>query len=379
MSKKLFIDNICERFGSLDLAIETMSQQIETGPIEVGLDLQVLFNALGREEDSFRVSNLLVQRFPQDARALFNHGWHWLKRNELRKGLALLEYGRAIKTYGMPEPYPSRMPLFETQLHQGCRIQLVLEGGLGDEIIHFRFGKVLTEKYGCKVGVICQPSLAQVFAREDWVTFVAQRQAGPGILHDAWLPGMSAALALGLEYQDIEGSSYLRPSPSRVSKWRNLLAKTAAGKIKVGIRWSGNPQFEHQQLRKFDPSLLINLRQIDKVQLYSLQRDNDMVDLPEEIVDLAPHLNDWDDTVAAMAEMDLIITSCTSIAHMAGALGCATWVIVPALPYFIWALPGHSSPWYNSVRLFRQTQYSEWDDVGKELYSALEKYRSSDQ
>ena len=90
--------------------------------------------------------------------------------------------------------------------------------------------------------------------------------------------------------------------------------------------------------------------------------------LPEEIVDLGPHLKTWDDTCAVLSQMNLVISSCTSVAHLSAALGKPTWVIVPALPYFIWAMPGRTSPWYESVTLFRQEKFGDWSSVGQLLH-----------
>ena len=82
-------------------------------------------------------------------------------------------------------------------------------------------------------------------------------------------------------------------------------------------------------------------------------------DLPFE--DLEPNLKTWEDTASYMSSMDLIITSCTSTAHMSAALGIETWVIVPVLPYYLWAVPKNKSAWYDNVTLFRQEKYGEWE------------------
>ena len=111
--------------------------------------------------------------------------------------------------------------------------------------------------------------------------------------------------------------------------WKNIINSE---KPKVGIRWSGSPLFEHQQFRIFPPEPLIDLYKYSDVQLYSLQRDTDTRELPEEIIDLQHIIISWEDTTAAIENMDLVITSCTSIAHLSAAMGKPTWVIVPLLP-----------------------------------------------
>ncbi|MNT10707.1 hypothetical protein D3C72_1455500 [compost metagenome] len=203
------------------------------------------------------------------------------------------------------------------------------------------------------------------------VSSVVQREACPGVYHNSWLPAMSAIHLLGLEQRDLDGSAYLRPHPERMRSWQNRVDSCSNRKLKIGIRWAGNPQFEHQQLRKFPPSLLLGLREVPGVQLFSFQRDNDLLSLPENVVDLAPQLKDWEDTAAALSQMDLVISSCTSVAHMSAALGQKTWIVVPALPYYPWAVPGTDSPWYDSVQLVRQPCYGDWHSVERELRQKL--------
>jgi hypothetical protein len=343
-------------------------------PVDARLDLQVLLNALGHESESFEVSNELVSIAPNDPRVLFNHGWHWLRRGDLQKGLLLLENGRILDTYGH-KPIGTIRPLWSPETGRGHRVHLVLEGGLGDEMIHFRFVRELVEKFECRVNVICNSSLASLFARSNYVSCVAQREACLGIYHDSWLPGMSAALALGLEFSDIRGQPYLAADSARVNAWRERLGN--GGKLRVGIRWAGNPNFEHQQFRLFPPKILFDLAAHPSVQLYSFQKDSTLKELPGGIIDLAPYLGSWDETAGAMMNMDLMISSCTSVAHLSAGLGKPTWVVVPALPYFVWALPGDSSPWYDSVRLFRQGRFGSWDDVGGRLKTALQQWASA--
>jgi hypothetical protein len=140
--------------------------------------------------------------------------------------------------------------------------------------------------------------------------------------------------------------------------------------FKVGIRWAGNPKFEHEQHRKFDPQPLIDLHKLDGITLYSLQRDDNLIDgLP--FADLRDQMKTFEDTASIIKGLNLVITSCTSIAHLSAALGVKTWVIVPIMPYYAWAEPKDTSVWYDSVRLFRQQKYGDWSHPLEEVKSAL--------
>lgn len=364
------VDSLLVSYVTPEKAIEDLRKNIPNQPLNARLDLQVFLNAMGREEESFEMSNQLLQIAPQDPRVLFNRGWHLIKRGELKNGMSLLEHGRALNSYGHPQ-LPSVRPHWNISNGHNQRVHLVLEGGLGDQIIHFRFAQDLTEKFGCHVTVICDPSLAPLFTGQKWVAAVAQKEAALGIYHDSWLPGMSAALALQYEFKDLSGKPYLTASPSKVAEWKSLLMTK---KLKVGIRWAGNPKFEHQQLRRFPEDILFDLRHNPEIQLYSFQRDDGLLPLSEDIIDLGPHLKSWDDTAAAIEHMDLMISSCTSVAHASAALGKKTWVLVPALPYFIWAPPGRSSKWYDAVTLFRQDRYGDWENVREKLHSEFQQW-----
>ena len=158
-----------------------------------------------------------------------------------------------------------------------------------------------------------------------------------------------------------------------VECWKNLLNTNK--KIKVGIRWSGSPRFEHQQFRIFPAEKLINLyKENEHIQFYSLQRDNDLRELPDEISDLQHLIISWEDTVACIQNLDLIITSCTSIAHVAAAMGKPTWVVVPILPYHIWAYGDKNSCWYESTtRIFKQKKFAKWEEPFDEIATELAK------
>lgn len=367
-----FISKTLRDHGSVDAAVSALTIRSETDPVNSRLDLQVLLNALGREEDSFAVCEELYRIAPDDARVRFNRGWHLIKRNRLLEGLQFLEAGRFLNTYGHGR-LQTRMPIWHQDTGRGQRVHLVLEGGLGDEIIHFRFGRDLVENWECKVTVVCNKSLAPLFVNESWVSAVLQREAALGVFHDSWIPGMSAAHVLGYEHTDLDPSPYLTVAPESRAKWRAKIAGSAGRPLKVGIRWAGNPQFEHQQLRIFPPEMLLDLDH-PKVRLYSFQRDHHLQPLPGRVIDLAPELVTWADTAAALNEMDLVISSCTSVAHCSAALGKPTWIVVPALPYFIWALPGDRTPWYQTARVVRQRDFGQWDDVRERLHGAFQQW-----
>lgn len=308
--------------------------------------------------DPDKSEELLRSAPDDDPRVLFNLGWHDMRHGHLLRGFHGMNVGRFIKVFGSPV-IPG--PIWRDQPLEGKTLLFRSEGGFGDEIANFRFAQEFKDK-GAQVVVSGHPSLLPIFSRHGFpcVTTAAVEQGG--VYYDYWVPAMSAAYVLEHQFDTLSGKPYLTAEPTPLAKKPNT--------IKVGLRWSGNPQFEHEQHRRFDPQLMINLHKTDGITCFSFQRDQDLQDVPFE--DLSPELKTWENTASHLMAMDLVITSCTSIAHMAGALGVETWVVVPVLPYYTWAVPGEKSAWYDSVTLFRQTKYGQWDDVFEKIQSRLE-------
>ena len=141
-------------------------------------------------------------------------------------------------------------------------------------------------------------------------------------------------------YKDLKGTSYIERTDDVVPG-------------RIGVRWSGNPKFEHEQHRFFPADLMFDA--VKGYNCVSLQRDKD-AELKPEWMEQAD-VSDWAETRKSISECEIVITSCTSVAHLAAAMGVETWIVVPVLSYYLWALPGDVTPYYDSVTLFRQQEY----------------------
>jgi hypothetical protein len=184
------------------------------------------------------------------------------------------------------------------------------------------------------------------------VDAVVQHEAACGVLHDFYLPAMSAPIQLGYKSSgDIDGSPYIPASADVVPH-------------RVGLRWSGLPAYEHQTKRLFPHELLFNTMK-DRAYCINLQRDEGEEYCPDwvEKVDLST----WTATAAAISSCEMVVTSCTCIAHLAGAVGVPTMIIVPVVPYYLWTLPGTSTPYYDGITLLRQTDPDDWLAPFKQL------------
>lgn len=322
------------------------------------LDQQLAAGLTGCFEEGLRLADELAQEEPWNDRAAFNRGWYRMYQGRLLEGERLLFRGRMERVFGN-EPVRTAMPMWDG--HTPGTVLLNLEGGLGDQIHGARWAREILKR-GSKVIVAANGPLALLFRDLPGVTAVCQTDVAHGVIHDAWMPSMSAVPVFGYEYKDIDGSPYL-PRPSVVK------GKT----MRIGLRWQGNPQFEHEQHRIFPPALLFDALDGIDAEFISLQRDEGSQWRPYWVDRVS--LDHWGQTAEAVAGCDLVITSCTSVAHLSGAMGVPTWIVVPVLPYYLWAPPGEHTVWYESVRLFRQEIFGEWhqpfDKIRNELRTLL--------
>ena len=323
----------------------------ETHPLNLALQHCIE----GKPEESEKILRSLPQN---DYRVNFNLGWHELRHGNFQLGFEMMDYGRWINAFGSP-PLNSGKPIWRNEPLEGKTLLFRSEGGLGDEIINIRFAKWFHDR-GAKIVVSCDLSLVDIFKSFDWISAFVSNEGAKHIYHDYWMPAMSSPRICGYDYNTLPNEPYIDFKPDL-----DIQDK----KLKVGIRWSGNPRFEHRQYRVFDPKLILNMSNVKGVSCYNLQKDHGLK-LPKKIKEYP--LNTWKDTANIIANMDLIITSCTSVAHLSAAMGKKTWIVLPILPYYIWALPGNTSPWYKIVRLYRQTKFGDWADPFDRIQKDLE-------
>ena len=318
------------------------------------LDMMLGAGLLGDLNEAARLGDELGREEPFNNRAAFNRGWYELRRNNLLKGHRLMFQGRHEGVFGNP-PLPTPAPLWDG-VSKGT-VLLNLEGGLGDQIHGAGMVRYIVNK-GCDVVVACSPELMNLFRDIPGVSAVAQLETAGGVIHDFWVPAMSAVIPLELQYADVDGSPYISKPLTAANK-----------KFRIGLRWQGNPEFEHEQHRLFPSNKLFDAVKDMDADFISLQRDEGSQHKPEWVKEVP--LQHWGDTRHAIATCNLVITSCTSVAHLSAAMGVNTWIIVPILPYYLWAKDGSTTEWYDSVTLFRQTKFKNWDSPFLQIQEQL--------
>jgi hypothetical protein len=331
------------------------------------IDQQLNLMIRGRFKEAWQISQKLEETEPDNLRHMFNRAWFIIHQGDFQNGFKLLEAGRHVGVYG-GEFLTHKKPIWNNHDITDKTVLINGEGGLGDEIIFVRFAKEILARKG-KCIVVCSPHLKSLFQRVPGVHHAIDPTQITSVEFDYWIPGFSTSWIFGHTRDTIPNEPYIFPNPLSVTNWKQIIK---SDKFKVGIKWSGNPKYEHQQFRYFPPQDLVNICNHENIQFYSLQRDNDTLELPPHITDLQYLLISLEDTAACIANLDLVITSCTSIAHLASAMGKPTWVVVPILPYHIWAYGDKHSPWYQkSTQVFRQKKFGCWKKPFKEIEKKL--------
>lgn len=253
----------------------------------------------------------------------------------------------------------------------GRTVLIWAEQGFGDTLQFVRYSKLLIEG-GAQVVLQVQPALVPLLKEQGLGQVIAQGDARPAF--DFHCPMLSLPRVFGVSLGNIPSCiPYVREPEARRTVWRDR--KQGMPGARIGLVWSGSPTHKGDRQRSLPFSVLGPLWELGNVSWISLQpviREIDqqaVTDSPVHCFDNA--LQDFADTAALVAEMDLIITADTAVAHLAGAMGKPVWILLPHFPDWRWLLERTDSPWYPTARLFRQPRPGDWGAVIAEVTTAL--------
>jgi len=270
--------------------------------------------------------------------------------------------------FGVP-PWRGESPIEGTLL-------LHAEQGFGDTLQFCRYAPLLAGR-GHRIVLEVPPALVRLMGSlEPRIDIVAQGDALPPF--DLHCPLLSLPLACGTQLASIPSiGPYLAADPAAQELWRRRLAADGA-RLKVGLVWSGNPRADRPELAAIDrrrsiaADLLAPLAACPGVRFYSLQQQGGAAPASLGLVDVMAEMTDFADTAALVANLDLVISVDTAVAHLAGALGRPVWLLNRFDSCWRWLAGRDDSPWYPSLRLFRQTQPGDWAGVVARVGQALE-------
>ncbi|MFT4117060.1 tetratricopeptide repeat protein [Bradyrhizobium sp.] len=358
--------------GRLDEALSFYDRSLKVKP-DAG---KTVFNRanvlaeLGRVDDAMSAYKRSAVLGPEHARAAWNLALLQMLTGDFKRGWK----GRETR-WDVPSLMKSYPPLAGPKLAgiegvAGKTVLVCADEGLGDAIHFVRYVPMLAA-CGANVVLLVQDALQPLFSA---LQGVSQCLAGSSGAHippfDFHCPLATLPMLFGTRLETIPAATpYLPPaSPARMQAWQERLDdRFGDGRLRVGLAWSGNAEHANDHNRSIPFRMLTGLLDTGAA-FVSLQKEVRPTDQPAfrertDILDAAPHLTDFCETAALISCLDLVISVDTSVVHLAGALGKPTWVLLPCVPDYRWLLGRDDSPWYPTVRLFRQTASRDYATV----------------
>jgi len=320
---------------------------------------------------------IVVRAQPEHARAHVNLGLALLQMGDFDRGWAEYRwrhnYSVVSATGGGASP-----TVWDGAPLDGRSIVLLPEQGFGDTIQFARYAPLVAARGG-RVILGCPLALKRLMRTLDGVSQVASGDDPPVTAH------LSAAL---LDLPAIFGTRlssvphhvpYVHADPELVAAWA---ARFTTPLFRVGLVWAGNPEHQHNTRRSTRLDNLSALAGVPGVQFYGLQKGTAGSSPPpgrfgKTLVDLGPDLHDFADTAAALMHLDLVITVDTAVAHLAGALGRPVWLMLSRAHDWRWIDGWDRSPWYPSMRIFRQETPNDWSGVARRVAAELTRAAAS--
>jgi tetratricopeptide (TPR) repeat protein len=261
---------------------------------------------------------------------------------------------------------------------QGKTIALMAEQGFGDNIQFARYVKLLREE-GAKVVVMTPDPMLSLMQTLPWANYVTNRWAScPAI--DYWSYPMSLPIRFKTTLESIPKQiPYLFRQVDRVVEWQGKLGKKTK-KLRVGLVWAGKPGHGNDKKRsmKLSDFAALASEQVEFISLQTGERSKDVVPAGMDLKKFGDQIRDFSDSAAILSQLDLLITIDSAPAHLAGAMNCPVWVLLPSNPDFRWLLEREDSPWYSeSMILYRQTETEQWGPVVEKIRCALVDYANN--
>jgi tetratricopeptide (TPR) repeat protein len=303
----------------------------------------------------------------------------YLKAKNFKKGLKHHEYrpSKPFAIFSQAKEYKTLIetkPLWDGTPMKDKTLLVYYESALGDTLLYLRYLKLLKGKFA-KVLFKPQYCFVDLVKENDFdVEIIDNRTLAQDVYFDTHIPLMSLPYVLNLNTeQDIPFTEgYIKANEDKIKKYKEKYFDN--DKFKIGFKWMGN--IANDLTRVISIESFYKLFELPDTQFYSLQKgegEEELKKIPQKynVINIAPIFKDFSDTAAAIANLDLVICNDTSIAHLAGAMGKPCWIVLPYVQNWRWHTDISYCTWYKSVKLFKQIEPNNWDEVFDRVYGVF--------
>lgn len=365
------LGNLKLRRENLDEAMECYRRSISLNPGDADPvnNLGGILMRLGAHDEALRLFDQAIALAPGHPGAHLNKAWLLLLTGRFAEGWKEYEWRLKFEEQGGIGHWLAGQlfPTWNGSPAAGRTILVYCEQGLGDTIQFVRYLPLL-RKTGARIVFCCQKELLSLLRTAPGIDSLIVEPPGGEVAaaFDCHVPLLSLPGLLDPNLAAMTaGAPYLFPESDKLREWESRLNGPG---FKVGIVWAGRPANKEDWRRSCRLEDFSGIAAIPGVSLFSLQKGaaaSEALSPPSgmNLIDLGPLLADFADTAAAIMNLDLVIAVDTAVAHLAGALGSPVWTLLPFFPDWRWMLGREDSPWYPTMRLFRQTRTGDWQSV----------------
>jgi tetratricopeptide (TPR) repeat protein len=371
--------NALRKADQHESAIEIYQRAIQCQPdlVQAWSNMGMSFNDLGLNDLALRAYDQAVDLQPEWAEARWNRALTHLLLGNFERGWAEFDCRNQI------EPPSSRTfpgQRWNGEDISGKTIVLNWEMGLGDSINFVRYASWVAQRAGRVVLEIQEPlrELCESVVGVDQVISIKRDE--PFVHYDVHCSLMRLPQLYRSDPATMPRSvPYLRPSIERIEKWKNRIGRCRSA-LRVGLVWAGSPEHQNDRQRSLPLATLAPLADAGDIEFFSLQRGAaaDQAEHPPANMRLSNYAAEFENmaaTAALIEQLDLVISVDTSVAHLAGAMGKPVWVLLAYVPDWRWMLERAETPWYPTMRLFRQPSIGEWSEPISRVCGELGKLR----
>ncbi|HEY1922262.1 MAG TPA: tetratricopeptide repeat-containing glycosyltransferase family protein [Tepidisphaeraceae bacterium] len=362
----------------LDEAIDAYQRAVELRPgfPEALNNLGTALKDNAQLEKAIAAFDRAIELNPQYAAAHWNRALTWLLLGDYKRGWPEYEWRKqmpAVRTVSMRK-FPQ--PQWDGGELAGRAIYLYPEQGLGDTLQFIRYAPLVAARGG-RIIVEHPPELARLIRDMPGISEFASFE-GPLPKFDVHASFLSLPLLFSTEIASIPAPvPYLMPGENLVKQWKRKFGPLRQG-LRVGLVWAGNPNNPLDRGRSINLREFAPLAEIPGIDFWSIQLGDPSRQLAPpglRLIDWTDELHDFADTAALIANLDLVITVETAVAHLAGAMGKQVWVLLRKVPPWRWLMDREDSPWYPTMQLFRQKTRGDWPSVIRLVTESLRNLR----